>query len=839
MRIKSTLLLILPLIISSCASISRSEQPAHPEFLEVDRNNQLGQTFLSQFDGLDGISLYLKPGQDTSGELSLRLYEGRPSGELLATVRVPGTEIQKAGFYNFTFPAIKFSKGQDYYFELAFNGPGSIKIGSAPGNNYLNGSQYSGDLALNSQSSFKLNYDAVLLITGLSVEGVYWILLLLIGMILFGIPGWAVLSWFFPPWEKQNWVTRICLSIGLGIAFYPILFLWMDTAGIHSNLLNALLLPILGCLAIATRYFLGRQGRFSPIEDQSNWSGDLETNTVSSSKLSSWYERIPDLAFLLIFFLLLFTRFWPIRGLDAPMWGDSYQHTMITQLLADNGGLFSSWEPYAQLLSFTYHFGFHALVSNFHWLTGLDVMQSILWVGQILNICAIIALYPVAILIGKNKWAGVIAVLIAGFLSSMPMAYVNWGRYTQLAGQVILPVIIYIAWKNLDSEQNDLWWDILVGFGLAGLALTHYRVTIFIPLFYASYLLLNLKRLRTFSVIRRMLIQGAGMVVLILPWLLRLFEGTLPEIFGAQISSAASNVSQALEELNAIGNISNYLPLLIWLLLFLAVGWGIVTRNHKSNIFSLWWFLILLAANPNWLRLPGTGILTNFAIFIAAYIPAAVLIGAGLSSFLIQVNLISSEEIRRPEPFRQRKFIWSTLLLISLVFLGAWFTRPRIRDVKPGEFALLTRPDLRAVEWIKENLPGEANFLVNSFFAYGGTLVVGSDGGWWLPLLTEHDSSQPPLTYGSETGIRPDYVEFINSLVTLIEENGLDDPGVLSELDQRGIRYIFIGQQQGQVNANSVPLLDVNFLINDPNFSEVYHEDRVWIFKLINTQGQS
>ena len=214
-------------------------------------------------------------------------------------------------------------------------------------------------------------------------------------------------------------------------------------------------------------------------------------------------------------------------------------------------------------------------------------------------------------------------------------------------------------------------------------------------------------------------------------------------------------------------------------------------------------------------------------------------IGAGLSSFLIQVNLISSEEIRRPEPFLQRKFIWSTLLLISLVFLGAWFTRPRIRDVKPGEFALLTRPDLRAVEWIKENLPGEANFLVNSFFAYGGTLVVGSDGGWWLPLLTEHDSSQPPLTYGSETGIRPDYVEFINSLVTLIEENGLDDPGVLSELDQRGIRYIFIGQQQGQVNANSVPLLDVNFLINDPNFSEVYHEDRVWIFKLINTQGQS
>jgi hypothetical protein len=76
-------------------------------------------------------------------------------------------------------------------------------------------------------------------------------------------------------------------------------------------------------------------------------------------------------------------------------------------------------------------------------------------------------------------------------------------------------------------------------------------------------------------------------------------------------------------------------------------------------------------------------------------------------------------------------------------------------------------------------------------------------------------------------------------LVALIEKKGLDDPEVLSELDQRGIKYIFIGQQQGQVNANSAPLLDVNSLVNDPHFSEVYHEDRVWIFELINTHGQS
>jgi len=259
-------------------------------------------------------------------------------------------------------------------------------------------------------------------------------------------------------------------------------------------------------------------------------------------------------------------------------------------------------------------------------------------------------------------------------------------------------------------------------------------------------------------------------------------------------------------------------------------------------IFALWWIFILLAANPNWLRLPGTGVLTNFAVFIAAYIPSGILIGSSAAGFLERIGLIKSDKSSSGSENginsgNSKSIAWSALLLVLILFISIWFVRPRIRDVKPSEHVLLTRPDLRAAEWIEDNLPHKANFLVNSFFAYGGTLVVGSDGGWWLPLLTLRESTQPPLTYGSEQANDQDFIQYTNSLVTLIKEKGVNHPEVLSELSKRDITHVYIGQQQGQVNSNSAPLLDINILNDDPNFTVVYNKDRVWIFEINHSEG--
>jgi hypothetical protein len=838
--LKIIILFIFSLLFSSCAPFTRNEQTAHPDFSQLDSTEQVGQSFLARYDGLQGISVFIKPGQVDSGELTLNLYTGRIAAELIRSSSLPISDITTSGFYNMAFLPIKDSTGKDYFFNLAIKGAGSVKIGSATGNSYLSGAQYISGLAQNSQTSFRLDYLPSLALFGLIKDLLNWFLLIISGLVLFAIPGWAALLWLFPPWNSINWISKLGLAIGTGLVFYPILFLWTNTFGLQLGAINAFLLPITGLVFIFLRFM-----RVSPQQSItlrgliSRFGRGIgkDINPLKNNIL--WITLLPDLVFLLVVALIVFTRFWPIRTLDAPMWGDSYQHTMISQLMVDNGGLFTSWEPYAQLKSFTYHFGFHSLVASLHWLTKLTVMQSTLWLGQLLNIFVILAIFPLAQFIGKSKWAGVIAILIAGLISPMPMFYVNWGRYTQLAGQVVLPAVIVIIWLNLDSKPLNFKWISLIWFGLAGLILTHYRVMIFIPLFYLSYFLLRVREAGAITLIKRSMLHLVGAVILIIPWVFRIFEGTLPDIFGAQITTSTAKASQAL---NNIGNITEYLPIIIWILAIISILWGIWQGNQKSNIFSLWWFLILFAANPQWFQLPGSGILTNFAIFLAAYIPASVIIGTGGASLLKILQILPSEqESIKPtikSKTQDRKYIlWSVLVSLSLILISIWFVRPRIRDVKPLDHALLTRPDVRAADWIDQNLPPDAKFLVNSFFAYGGTLTVGSDGGWWLPLITGRETSQPPLTYGSEEGITPDFVEYTNSLISLIEEKGLNHPDVLTELQARGFTHIYIGQQQGLVNASSPPFLDPRGLQSDPNFELIYNEDRVQIYEIVDFEG--
>jgi hypothetical protein len=832
--IKIVLIVIILLLISACNPATRSEQAAYPDVVFLSANSTVGQSFVSRYDGLSSIDVFLKPTQDLPGEITLSLYELSTLQEPVRTAVLPGSSITRNGFYQFDFEPMAESAGEDFFFELSISETGRVRIGSGPGEIYLSGAQYIDGSTQDSQSTFRLSYDRFPMLSGLFFESLWWLVLLLLAAIMFAVPGWAALSWFFPPWVTYHWISRLCLSIGIGMAFYPVLLLWMDMVGVHSNLINVALLPLLGIVLILLRHTRQNRDWKNIFRISTKRSQETDALSAQPGKRIFWGGLLPDLAFLVLISIIFFTRMWPVRLLDAPMWGDSYQHTMIAQLLADNGGLFTSWEPYAQLESLTYHFGFHSLVSNFHWLSGLNIVQSTLWMGQILNLFAITALYPLALMISKNKWDGLIAVLVAGLLSSMPMYYVNWGRYTQLAGQVILPAILVIIWENLDIKEQNFKWYSLIWLGLAGLALTHYRVTIFIPLFFIAYLLFYVWKPQPGRLLIKMSLHAFGVVILLIPWGIRIFEGTLPRIFRSQVSTAAANVSQATQELNTIGSLTNYLPTVLWVLGLLAVVWGIWSRNQKINIFSLWWFLILLAANPSWLRLPGTGVLTNFAVFIAAYLPASILVGAISASLLSKIGMRDPllDVDQEKQPGHRKNLVSISLLLIILVVVSLGFIRPRISDVQPAQHALLTRPDLRAVQWIDKNLPKEANFLVNSFFAYGGTLVVGSDGGWWLPLLTSRGSTQPPLTYGSERGPFPNFITYTNDLVALIESKGISHPEVLSEFHQRGITHVFIGQQQGQVNAPGPPLLNAQLLIDDPRFSLVYNEDRVWIFEI-------
>lgn len=374
----------------------------------------------------------------------------------------------------------------------------------------------------------------------------------------------------------------------------------------------------------------------------------------------------------------------------------------------------------------------------------------------------------------------------------------------------------------------------LAGIAIGGLALTHYRVFIFAGAFVLAFTLLNARKDLARALLTTLLWLGVGSGVLFLPWFLRIFSGRIPLIFAGQITTPAGDVPLWSQQYNSSGDLSNYLPALVWMLLLLSVSWGLWQRHRNVVLISLWWLLLLLAANPQWLNLPGLGSLSNLAVFLAAYIPASVLIGGAMGGVLTTGGIT-------PEPHGiiqtgsgVRRLALSALLCLLLIAVGAWGAVRRLSDLRPAQYSLVTSPDLRAIAWIQGNTPPEARFLVNSFLAYGGNIVVGSDAGWWLPLLARRQTMLPPITYGFEQGPRQDYREWVNALPIAIHARGPGDPEVWRLLSERGVSHVYLGQRQGRVNYDG-SVLEAEQLLSSPHFRLLYHEDRVWVFEICNS----
>lgn len=828
---KRSLPLLILLILGSvaCSPLTRTEQPTHTGSVVMHAGNKIGQTFVARYAGLEGVSIYLDPdlnGRSALIRLSLFTYPG--TQRLVESSEILLDQNISDGFTTFFFNKIGDSSRKAYLFSLTTEGDGEVLIGKAPGETYLNGSLSINGKFQDGQLAFKLIYDPLSVFLGILFEFITWGIRLLAGVLLFILPGWGVLTHIYAKWDSLDLLEKAALSTGLSLAIYPLFFLWTDTIGIRLGSLYAWLPAALGGILVIIQIGL------TNIHPTKRKGRPLVSTILSTIYILRKFDT-HNITLIVLIGLITFTRFWSIRMLAAPLWGDSYHHTLITQLLIDNKGLFHTWAPYADLLSFTYHFGFHSFAAIYHWFTGLDALQAVLWTGQIINILAVTTLYIMTTRIIRARWAGILTLLISGLLLSMPMYYLNWGRYTQLAGHVLLIPTAIFVWNFLDDPGID-WKNLsIISIAQAGLFLTHYRVLIFLLPLYIIYPLFNLRKINLKKQSLSVLLQGAVTLILISPWLFRLSEGRLPSQFLQHVSTPASQVSLSTLEYNVIGDLKLYLPVLMWVLTIAAVMLFVLRKNKTALIVVFWWIGVFLMANPAYFGIPGTGILSNFAVLISAYIPASILVGSAIGDLLGRLERRTSRE--ESEAYQGSRSLFKPIVPIVIglliIMMGIYGARSRLRDIRPSQHALVTFPDLFASEWIKNNLPQEAKFLVNSFLAYSGSLIVGSDAGWWLPLLSGRQTMLPPMPYTSEKGPSPDYITNINFLVELINAHGVSDKIVKNALEERQITHIYIGQQHGRVNAPLPPYLNPEKLIEDPDLGLIYHKDRVWIFEII------
>ncbi len=632
-------------------------------------------------------------------------------------------------------------------------------------------------------------------------------LTLIAALALLMLPGLALLRLLWPVALAP--AERWPLALGVGGALPPLLFLASAPLGLRWG--SALCWGFLALCALALAWPRGGgwpSTRFWPLD-----------------RSHALLLAITGVAVLV--------RLYAARDLPVGQFGDSYQHTLIAQLLVDNGGLFSSWLPYVPLRTFTYHYGFHSNVAWLHWLSGEPVTRGLLVIGQLQSALAAPLAYLLTRRLLGSEPAALWAALIVGFVSPMPAFYLNWGRYTQLAGQTILPAacVVWMALLAAAAERPfargpSLRLAMLAALVTAGLALTHYRVAVFAAGFVASFALyLLLIQGRSRLALARMcaagLASGALALLLVAPWLLRIREGKLLQIGNVFLSSVGSGgETNGLPVFGADASLyaNGYLIAQQYVIALALLGVALLAwrRQWRGLVLVGWAALAWLSANPYLLGLAGAGIITNFTVVIGAYLVLAPLAGAALAAIWEWAGQVS---------FAPR--LVEYVQVLAGVALLLWGLNWQQRIVAP-QFQLFTPADEQAMAWICRETPRESRFFVNSFLAFGNTLYAGSDGGWWLPFMSGRQSNLPPLTYGSEVGAQPYYWRNVNTTNAAIQQHPPASPEAAAALRAAGFTYLY----DGPAASPSGEYINPTQLARSPLYELVYSQGGVTIWRL-------
>jgi hypothetical protein len=425
----------------------------------------------------------------------------------------------------------------------------------------------------------------------------------------------------------------------------------------------------------------------------------------------------------------------------------------------------------------------------------------------------------------------------------MPAYYVSWGRYTQLAGLLLLPGLAWAWGAGLAGGGRGQWG--LAALILAGLSLIHVRVLAFALALLAAQTLVwaagaSWPALRARAV--GALATGAGAAALAAPWLLMLARRAVLPAVERPSSLVLADGYEALNLAILWVGHNRWLAALA----MLAIVGGLWRRAPGAATLPLWVGLLLVMANLRLLgyllpvagatllvrgllgrapagALAGAGLIAlgvplaaapsiwlinNDAVVISLFLPLSAAIGGGAALLYERARRVVST------PLRSAIAPAAVALTLALAGWGAW----QLRSVVNETTVLATRADRAAVEWAAANTPPDARFLINAA-PWLGVASRATDGGWWLMPLAGRWTSTPPalFTYGP-----PDYVQAVierTRTVQAYEPGG--EQAILDLIRRDGIDYLYFGAKPGPLGPQ--PFVQL------PGFTTVYSQDGVTI----------
>jgi hypothetical protein len=634
---------------------------------------------------------------------------------------------------------------------------------------------------------------------------------LIAGVMVLFLPGLAWLVLFWDP--EEDLFERFAEAIGISISITALFALLAYVLGWNIStpaliLVYLLLLP--PALWTLRRWW---RDRHPQLENDNDPDGEQTQNINLFTRIDSWStQRQKFLGYLILaltIFAALIWRFYQIRGVALPLWVDSVHHVQIVKLMLEHGGIPDSFEPFMPV-PFFYHYAFHVLAAAFSTIARLSPQDAVLYLGQVLNAAIALAVYRLGVALwGGWRRAALSAILVA-FVTQMPAYYVTWGRYTLLTGMLLLPLAMATA-LNIYHKGANRSRVMILGILTAGILLSHYfaagLLALFLVVIGIQALISGIKQKEGFGLktwLPLLLASFAGML-LASPWLDRMWGF-------AQSGVKIVAIPPSLEAVDRLyfPEYLNYLWRLVgpdWnhVLLFAALpGLIIALYRSRTRAFGVWSLLLGILSLP-------------VGVYIAPFRPDHAVIVLFLPTAMLVAELfISAVDWSPLEKLDAVKTGIVLAVFAVLVGWGIWGTRSLVNSAT----VLATEADLEAIEWIDDNLPAEAQFLINvTHWQYGS--YRGVDGGWWVTPLTSRMTALPNGLYGM--GDR-DYVDQVNAVAAQLSNIVGCSAEFWDLVDKGGWTYMYLTQGRGSIQPDQFE--------NCPDVELLFSSQGVFLYRI-------
>ena len=526
-----------------------------------------------------------------------------------------------------------------------------------------------------------------------------------------------------------------------------------------------------------------------------------------------WRLSAAGLGALAVLLALVAWRLYQARTLALPAWVDPVQHTLLVRAILEHGGLPPDWMPYLPVPLY-YHFGFHVLAASFTFWSQLELTQSVLLFGQVINAVVALSVYRLSKVLWGDWRCASLAALLVGFAFHMPAYYLTWGRYTLLAGLALLPLAMATA---LEIHRGRRGRTALVQLVLytAGICFTHYLVTLLLALFFVCLGVpeaLRLVKTKRLAEIRWQPFAGAALGVLIsLPWLLRVWHYS--QGMASVDLANPFDPSQAQSLLDSL----NYIVYLIgptrnYVLLGLAGAGLILALVRRPQmpgvaVMAAWSLLLVFLSTP---YAPRLNPFRPDLVAIVLFLPAALFLPALLGT--------AAEWLGRIPWHHAGRAALAFSLLVSAGLLGWGILETG--DILNPVTIITNQADLDALHWIDQNTPQTARFFVNSTF-WQGSLYRGVDGGYWIMPATGRFDVAVPLAISF--GPADEITRYEGWAERASKITDCDSP-FWSLVQDAALNYVYVRSGAGSLTPEALDACQ--------DIERVYRQDGVSIYKI-------